>query len=73
MKIDKEYIKMIYYTTGCISYPESKVEITLDTESTLTEVIEKFENFLKACGYVFDGHLDIVQEEEYCTDNLKDL
>jgi hypothetical protein len=73
MKIDKEYIKMIHYTVGCGSHPESKIEITIDSQSTLTEVIESFENFLKACGYVFNGHLDIVQDEEYSTDNLKDL
>ena len=73
MKIEKEYIKLIHHTTGCSSYPESMVEITLDSHSTLTEVIEKFEVFLRACGYVFDGYLDIVKEEEFYTDKLKDL
>lgn len=73
MKIDKEYIKMIHYTLGCSSHPETKIEMTLDSQSTLTEVIQSFENFLKACGYVFDGNLDIVKEDEYYADNLKDL
>lgn len=63
MTIDKEYIKMTYYTTGSSSYPETKTEITLDVQSTLPEVIERFEDFLKACGYVFKGKLEIIEEE----------
>ncbi len=29
----------------------------------LNEAIEAFDEFLKACGYVYDGKLDIVVEE----------
>jgi len=32
--------------------------------SSLMEVIEDFEMFLKGCGFVFDGYLDIVPHEE---------
>jgi len=32
--------------------------------SSLMEVIEDFEMFLKGCGFVFDGYLDIVPYEE---------
>lgn len=40
-----------------------RTEVTLSPESTLTEVVEQFEIFLKAAGYGFDGALDFVQEE----------
>jgi len=33
-------------------------------EVTLSEVLEQFEYFLKGCSYVFDGQVDIVNEEE---------
>lgn len=33
-------------------------------EVTLSEVLEQFEYFLKGCSYVFDGHVDIINEEE---------
>lgn len=32
---------------------------------SLTSVIESFERFLKGAGFVFNGQLDIVNEEEY--------
>lgn len=41
-----------------------KVEITLDSECTLTEAIEEFEKFLKAAGYEFDGVIDIVPVDD---------
>ena len=41
-----------------------KVEITLSPESTLTEALEGFENFLRAVGYSFDGVVDILGETE---------
>jgi hypothetical protein len=31
--------------------------------STYTDVLLHFEDFLRGCGYIFDGHLDIVEEE----------
>ena len=43
---------------------------TLDVRNTsefeyehIDDVIGAFEDFLRGCGYVFDGHLEIVQEE----------
>jgi hypothetical protein len=29
----------------------------------LPQVVEEFENFLRGCGYHFDGHLDFVDDE----------
>jgi hypothetical protein len=51
-----------------------------ETERTVTfnahqldTVLEEFELFLKGCGFVFDGHLDIISEEDAqpCTGNCK--
>jgi len=32
---------------------------------TLSTVLEKTQDFLKGCGFVFEGVVDIVSEEEY--------
>jgi hypothetical protein len=31
---------------------------------TLPEILESFEDFLRGCGFVFDGNLYIVSDEE---------
>lgn len=46
------------------AYINSKT-ITYESESIiLHELLEDFEHFLKACGYHFDGHIEIVGDEE---------
>lgn len=40
-----------------------KVTVELSAESGLGDVLEQFEGFLKAAGYSFTGHIDIVEEE----------
>jgi len=40
------------------------VEMTLYSESTLGEVLENFEQFLKASGYSFTGTVDIIDQSE---------
>jgi hypothetical protein len=42
----------------------NRIEFTLPPDSTLTEVVESFEAFLKASGYHFDGVLDFVIDED---------
>jgi hypothetical protein len=46
---------------------------TLDVRNTsefeyeqLQDVVMAFEDFLRGCGFVFDGHLEIVEEETEC-------
>lgn len=39
------------------------IEVTMASDTTLVEAIENFEAFLRASGYVFDGVLDITEEE----------
>jgi hypothetical protein len=45
----------------------SPVEITFDMpgEVTITQMLYNFESYLKAVGFVFDGHLEIVSDEVY--------
>lgn len=40
-----------------------EVIVKIDSHSNLTDVLESFERFLKACGYYFDGRLEIVDDE----------
>lgn len=46
---------------------DSKVTMEFEKEF-LSYVIEQFEQFLRGCGYYFDGHLEIVEEESYKED-----
>jgi hypothetical protein len=40
------------------------ISIEISEHSTLTEALDAFERFLKAVGYVFDGNINIVNEDE---------
>lgn len=33
-------------------------------EETLSEVLADFEQFLRGCGYYFEGHLEIISEDD---------
>lgn len=42
----------------------AKVEFTLPSNDvSLTDMVNEFQNFLKACGYIFNGELDFREEE----------
>ena len=49
------------------------VSIQLSPDSTLPEVLEAFEGFLKAIGYKFSGEVNIVTIEEVPQDPQADL
>jgi len=51
----------------------SPVEVTFEipAEVTITQMLYNFECYLKACGFVFDGHLEIYQED-VCADTIDD-
>jgi hypothetical protein len=44
------------------SIPETEVQYSVET-GDLSTLIEAFSFYLKACGYVFDGNLEIVDDE----------
>lgn len=39
-----------------------KIRVELSSESTISEVLEQFEGFLRASGYHFDGTIDIIED-----------
>ena len=51
------------YNEGCEDF--SPVEVTFDMpgDVTITQMLWNFESYLKACGFVFDGHLEVVNDE----------
>jgi len=40
----------------------NKIEMEIDNDATLDEVLEEFQNFLRACGYVIDYNKCLVLE-----------
>lgn len=40
-----------------------KIVMTISPQSSLDEVFESFEQFLKGCGYSFEGNIEIVNDE----------
>jgi hypothetical protein len=54
----------------------SKRKIEFEAES-LSNILEQFEMFLRGCGYVFEGQLDIVNDfdenHEIICDDLDDV
>jgi hypothetical protein len=51
------------YNEGCEEF--SPVEVTFDMpgDVTITQMLWNFECYLKSCGFVFDGHLEVVNDE----------
>lgn len=45
-------------------YDNSTVEVTLDDVETLDDILEGFEEFLRGCGFIIKGNLDVVNEDE---------
>lgn len=41
-----------------------KVTLEMSPESDLPEVLEAFQSFLLGAGYVFNGHIEILEEEK---------
>jgi hypothetical protein len=47
-------------------YEEHHANFGMEFESVdLAEIVSHFEDFLKGCGFVIEGHLDFVVENEY--------
>ena len=69
----KHQFKYTYNDTNLEDF--SPVEITFDVprgDVTIQQMLYNFECYLKACGFVFDGHLEIVAEESYEELNASD-
>ena len=46
-------------------YHTKRIEFQVRDNSSLDEMLDAFENFLKANGYHFDGNVDIVPEDNF--------
>lgn len=44
--------------------PVKRIEFEMHEHLTLTEICEAFEDFLRGCGYHFDGNIAIIEEDE---------
>jgi len=66
----KHQFKYTYNDTDLEEF--SPVDITFDMpgDVTITQMLWNFQCYLKACGFVFDGNLEVVPEEGY---DLEDL
>lgn len=61
----KHQFKYTYNDTELEEF--SPVDVTFDMpgEVTITQMLWNFECYLKACGFIFDGHLEVVPEFGY--------
>lgn len=50
------------------SVPPSTITMEINGDVSLTQVLERFEEFLRGAGFHFDGHLDFITEEEFTGD-----
>lgn len=53
-------------------YDGDTVTVTTSAESSLENVLSAFERFLKGAGYYFDGHIDIVYDEDTKEEDTED-
>mgnify|MGYP003650160982 CR=1 FL=1 len=68
----KHQFKYTYNDTNLEEF--SPVDVTFDMpgDVTINQMLYNFESYLKACGFYFDGHLEVVQEESYDELNVSD-
>jgi hypothetical protein len=64
----KHQFKYIY-NEECEDFSPLDVTFDIPGEVTITQILWNFQCYLKACGFVFDGHLEIVNDE---TDDVID-
>lgn len=53
----------------CDSSPRHNIAVTFDADG-LDEIIERVGEFLRGCGYVLDGYLDVMNDDETSIDNV---
>lgn len=54
MKDDRRYFHLVRHYEGV------RVSVKFDGDAPLSDVLDSFEAFLKACGYTYEGALDFV-------------
>ncbi len=68
----KHQFKYTYNDTTLEEFSPVEVTFEVPGEVTLTQMLYNFQCYLRACGFVFDGSLEIVDNDFYnepcCTD-----
>lgn len=67
----KHQFKYTYNGTDLEVYSPLEVSFEIPATATITQMLNNFEQYLKACGYIFDGKLDIV--EDTCPEYLDEI
>ena len=45
-------------------YDRTDVLLQTDNQASIDDLVEMFEEFLKACGYHYAGHFEIVEDDD---------
>lgn len=45
-------------------FEKSNIEFTIENDVSLSILCEEFTGFLKSCGFVFNGYIDLVDEDD---------
>ena len=53
------------YNEGCEDFSPCEITFDMPGDVSIPQMLWNFECYLKACGFVFDGHLEVVPEEAY--------
>lgn len=59
----KHQFKYTYNETDLEEHSPVEITFEMPGEATLTQMLNNFESYLKACGFYFDGHLEFVDNE----------
>lgn len=67
-------ITLNYKYKGCEEYAPVDASFEIPGDVTITQLLYQIENFMKACGYVFSGRLDLVEDtyEEFLDEISED-
>ena len=66
----KHQFKYTYSDTDLDEYSPVEVTFEMPGTATISQMLRNFEQYLRACGYVFDGAFDIVPEGYDIIDEL---
>ena len=58
----KHQFKYTYNDTDLEEYSPVEVTFEIPATATIPQMLRNFEQYLRACGYVFDGALDVVPD-----------
>jgi hypothetical protein len=57
------------YNEGCEDFSPCEITFDMPGDVSISQMLWNFECYLKACGFVFDGHLEVVSEDVSAEDD----